>query len=153
MPMGTRIPTGKLWSPAAGDHLIRCRQEALNCHLHPFLVAKEPLLHRARHKSLSPEGESLSPSQLPRVLIGPALKVHCGFPGGERQRGSSVSQTRQNKSIPAHPHGHKLQPTGSYLPKQPKQQLRHSSGFLLHCPQGNVPTPRFSLMNSMAPKL
>lgn len=60
MPMGTRIPTGKQWSPGVGDHLIRCGQEALNGHLRPLLTAKEPLLHRAKHKSLSSQELPLS---------------------------------------------------------------------------------------------
>lgn len=37
--------------------------------------------------------------------------------------------------------------------KQPEQQLRHPGGFPLQCPQGNVPTPRFSVANPMALKL
>lgn len=145
MPTGTRRPTGKLWSPGVGPQSIKCRQEACHC----------PLPHSSEQSTswLASSGVLLS-FPITRSLNWTSLYSSLRFSGWGEAKRVACLQARQNKSIPARAHGHKLGQrealTGSSLPGQPEQQLGHSSGFPLQCPRGNVPMPRIPLANPMA---
>lgn len=62
-----------------------------------------------------------------------------------RQRGSTVSQTRQNKSIPACPHGHKLEPRGSSLTNSSETFQRLPPSLLPRkCPNTKILSGEFT---------
>lgn len=127
------IPTGKLWSPERSNHLIRGGRP-LHCVTRLQSSLRSSFTNRST-KSLCPRGCLCLP------ITGQCGSLWFSGWGGATRVRCRPKQTEQiNPSPSTWPQAGGTRGTsGSSLPKQHEQQLRHSSGFPFTAPKETSP--------------